>query len=310
MMEKLRRSNAELFILLDQVATDQHNQLLKHLVEQLTPYTSAPLDLLVLQSAREQLKELAEAAVELEMRGKTPDLIDFGGYTLITPLKPGYPFKILYLTRPFTNKLVLTALPTTQLRDPVALWLNMDSAQDIYTSAGFQPRTAIKGQRGPAPCLPPTITNPNELISTAILLRESLETSPTNPQATNTLLQRIAHPLEEEVGHRFFPPLQVVRSGADDLLRPENYLLRLPMVPFIATQAGGPNLALLQLETVPSWPNIWRPEEAFQTKEDRVTIIGEGINYDIPSLLSLMTDLVKALATEDKDSMEYRNPLP
>lgn len=309
MMDKLRRSHAELFNLLDQVATDQHNQLLKHLTEQLAPFTSTPPDLLVLRSAREQLNELAEAAVELEMRGKTPELIDFGGYTLVSPLKPEYPFQTLYLTRPFTNKLILTALPTAPPLDPIALWLNLASARDIVTSAGFQPHTALTGHRGLAPCLPPYITDPNELISTAILLRESLETSPTNPQTTNTLLQRISHPLEEEMGRRFFPPLLVVRSGADDLLRPENYLLRLPMVPLIATHAVGPDLTLLQLETVPSWPNTWRPEEAFKTSADRVVIIGEGIHYDIPTLLSLMTDLVMAITTKDKASEEYPGPL-
>ncbi len=308
-MEKLRRSKTDLFSLLDQLATDQHNQLLEHLIEQLSPFTSATSDLLVLRSAREQLNELAEAAVELEMRGKTPELIDFGGYTLVSSLKPGYPFKTLYLTRPFTNKLILTVLPKAQLRDPVALWLNMDSAQDFFTSKGFQPLRALKGHRGPAPCLPPSITDPKELISTAILLRESLETSHINRLATNNLLQRIPHPIEEEIGRRFYPPLQVVRSGVDDLLRPENYLLRLPMVPLIATQAGGPDLSLLQLETVPSWPTAWRPEEAFQTREERVTIIGEGINYDISTLLSLMKDLVVSLTSKDKGSMEFYNPL-
>ncbi len=125
-MDKLRRSHAELFNLLDQVATDQHNQLLKHLTEQLAPFTSAPPDLLVLRSAREQLSELAETAVELEMRGKTPELIDFGGYTLAIPMKPGFPFQILYLTRPFTNKLILSALPTAPPRESVALWLNLN----------------------------------------------------------------------------------------------------------------------------------------------------------------------------------------
>lgn len=309
MMDKLRRSHAELFNLLDQVATDQHNQLLKHLTEQLAPFTSAPPDLLVLRSAREQLNELAETAVELEMRGKTPELIDFGGYTLVSTLKPGYPFQTLYLTRPFTNKLILTALPAAPLRDPVALWLNLNPAHANLNSMGFQPHIALTGHRGLAPCLPSYITDSNELISTAILLRESLETSPTNLQTTNTLLQRISHPLEEEMGRRFFPPLQVVRSGADDLLRPENYLLRLPMVPLIATHAVGPGLTLLQLETVPSWPNTWRPEEAFKNSADRVVIIGEGIHYDIPTLLSLMKDLVMAITTKDKASEEYPDPL-
>jgi hypothetical protein len=299
----------ELFTLLDQVATDQHVRLLKHLGEQLAPYLSKQPGMLVLQSAREQLSELAEAAVELEMRGKTPDLIDFGGYTVTAPLKPSYPFDTVYLTRPFTNKLILTVFPTAQLPDPVALWLNMDSAHEVPATTGFQPKSAIRGVRGPAPCIPPTITTPNELISTAILLRESLETSPINPQTTNSLLQRITHPLEEEVGQRFFPPLQIIRSGVDDLLRPESYLVRLPMVPFIASQAGGSHLALLQLETVPSWPDSWRPEESFRTKDDRVTIIGEGINYDIPTLLALITDLVKALTTQGHGSTDYHNPL-
>ncbi len=307
-MEKLRRSKAEVFNLLDRVATDQHNQLLKHLLEQLTPHMSAPPDLVVLKSAHEQLNELAEAAVELEMRGKTPDLIDFGGYTLIAPLKAEYPFQTLYLTRPFTNKLVLTALPAAPPREPVALWLNLNPTHTGFTSTGFNPYTALTGHRGPAPCLPPYITDPTELISTAILLRESLETSSINLQTTNTLLQKISHPLEEEIGQRFFPPLQVARSGADNILRPENYLLHLPMVPLIATHAVGPDLTLLQLETVPSWPTTWVPEEAFQNSTDRVVIIGEGINYDIPVLLSLMKELVIAITKQGQGSEEYHDP--
>ena len=81
------------------------------------------------------------------------------------------------------------------------------------------------------------------------------------------------------------------------------------MVPLIATHAVGPDLTLLQLETVPSWPNTWCPEDAFKTSADRVVIIGEGIHYDIPTLLSLMTDLVMAITTEDKASEEYPGPL-
>ncbi|MFX1564224.1 MAG: hypothetical protein ACFFDP_13055, partial [Promethearchaeota archaeon] len=108
-MEILRAQNAELFNLLDKVATNQHIQLLEHLLSKIEPNMVGEPDLLVLPNAYEHIKSTAEATVDLEMRGKTPERIDFGGYTLVVHLKPDYPFDALYFTRPFTNKLKITA---------------------------------------------------------------------------------------------------------------------------------------------------------------------------------------------------------
>ncbi len=60
-------------------------------------------------NAFSRIKSHSEAAVDLEMRGKTPEPIDFGGYTLVVPLSSKNPFDTLFLTRSFSNKLKLTA---------------------------------------------------------------------------------------------------------------------------------------------------------------------------------------------------------
>jgi len=295
-MEVLRRQNPELFSLLDRVATDQHRQLLIRLLDQLKPHLKGEPTLLVMPSAMKQLRHLAEATVDLEMRGKTPEPIDFGGYTLAAPLL-GFPFDTLYLTRPLTNKLLLTALIDAPLHRPLALWLTLDPNHPPPGPEGFEPRSALMARRIRAPHLPLSVTDSDELISTSLLLRESLETTPLKPQDEEALRQEVPYPLEEEVGRRFFPPLQVIRT-ADDILRPEAHLLRLPTVPLLITYADGLQRTLIQLETVPSWPQTWRPEEAFTTPSQRVALIGEGLNYNLPTLLNLMKDLAEALTTK------------
>ncbi|MFX1564240.1 MAG: hypothetical protein ACFFDP_13135 [Promethearchaeota archaeon] len=300
MMEILREQKTELFNLLDRVATNQHIKLLEHLLSRVKPYMVGKPELLVLPNAYEHIKSTAEAAVDLEMRGKTPERIDFGGYTLVVRLGPDYPFDTLYFTRPFTNKLTVTTLVEPLPILPFSLRMILNPQNSGVGSEGFNPNLAFIIQRSPAPRLPAFVTNPTEFITTAVLLRESLETSPFNQQVEASLCQAIPFPIEKEVGKRFFPPLQVVRSGADDILLPESYLLTLPTVPLLVTHAAGPKQTLIQLETVPSWPEAWNPVAAFSTGSERVKIIGEGIDYDVSSLISLLAELAKA-ATASED---------
>lgn len=299
-METIRKQNSELFKILDRIATDQHTQLLSHLLDQLTSYTADDPHLLLMPNALDRMKSHAEAAIDLEMRGKTPDRIDFGGYTLVVPLKSKDPFDTLYLTRPFSNKLKITILTQQPPIFPIALWITLNQKHPGITPEGFNPEGAFVIYRGPAPNLPPNIKKPNDLITAAVLLRESLETRSLDPQTEATLRKIIPYSMENEIGKRFFPPLPVVRSGVDDILRPEAFLLRLPSVPLIITHAAGLNKTLIQVETVPSWPKMWQPEEAFAKATDRYVTIGEGINYNIITLLTLIRDLAEATtASED-----------
>ncbi|MFW9830737.1 MAG: hypothetical protein ACFFD8_03085 [Candidatus Thorarchaeota archaeon] len=299
-MESLRKQESELFTLLDRVATDQHTQLLSSLLNQLKPYSKGKPHLLLMPNALERVRTHSEASVDLEMRGKTPEPIDFGGYTLVVPLSSKDPFGTLYLTRPFSNKLKLTAFTKQPLIFPFALWLTLNPNHPGITPEGFNPIGAFNVHRGPAPTLPINVMKPNDLITATVLLRESLETRSINHRDIATLEQMIPYPIEREVGKRFFPPLQVVRSGMDDILRPESYLLRLPIVPLIVTHADGPRQTLIQLETVPAWPSNWHPETGFTNESQRFVTIGEGTNYDLFTLLTLMRDLAEATtATED-----------
>ncbi|MFX1577176.1 MAG: hypothetical protein ACFFCF_08365 [Promethearchaeota archaeon] len=299
-METLRKQEPELFNLLDQVATDQHNQLLSSMINQLQPYSKGTPQLLLMPNAFERIKSHSEAAVDLEMRGKTPELIDFGGYTLVVPLTSKNPFDTLYLTRPFSNKLKLTVFTDQPPIFPFALWLTLNPAHPGITPDGFNPKGAFNAYRGPAPTLPVNVTKPNDLITASVLLRESLETRSINKQDKTALEQLIPFPVEREVGKRFFPPLQVVQSGIDDILRPEMYLLRLPTVPLIVTHAEGIKQTVIQIETVPTWPSDWRPENAFANTTQRYVTIGEGLDYDIFTLMTLMRDLAEATtASED-----------
>lgn len=299
-MESLRKQEPKLFALLDRVATDQHTQLLTSLLNQLKPYAKGKPHLLLMPNAFERIKAHSEAAIDLEMRGKTPEPIDFGGYTLMVPLSSKDPFDTLYLTRPFSNKLKLTIFTQQPPILPFALWLTLNPTHPGITPEGFNPEGAFNVFRGPAPTLPGNVTKPNDLITASILLRESLETRSLNKRDITTLEQLIPFPIEREVGKRFFPPLQVVRSGIDDILRPESFLLRLPAVPLITTYADGLKQTIIQIETVPDWPSDWRPETAFTSESQRYVTIGEGINYDIFSLMTLMRDFAEATtAAED-----------
>ena len=299
-MESLRKQEPKLFTLLDRVATDQHNQLLTSLLDQLKSYTKEKPHLLLMPNAFERIKTHSEAAVDLEMRGKTPEPIDFGGYTLVVPLSSKDPFDALYLTRPFSNKLKLTVFTEQPPILPFALWLTLNPAHPGITPDGFNPEGAFNAYRGPAPTLPVNITKPNDLITASVLLRESLETRSLNKRDVATLEQLIPFPIEREVGKRFFPPLQVVRSGIDDILRPESYLLRLPTVPLIATYADGLKQTMIQIETVPKWPTNWQPQTAFRSESQRFVTIGEGVDYDIFTLMMLLRDLAEATtAAED-----------
>lgn len=299
-METLRKQNSELFKILDRIATDQHTQLLSHLLDHLASYTADDPHLLLMPNALDRMKSHAEAAIDLEMRGKTPDRIDFGGYTLVVTLKSKDPFDTLYLTRPFSNKLKITILTQQPPIFPIALWITLNQKHPGITPEGFNPEGAFVIYRGPAPNLPPNIKKPNDLITAAVLLRESLETRSLDPQTEATLRKIIPYAIENEIGKRVFPPLQVVRSGVDDILRPEAFLLRLPIVPLIITHAAGLNKTLIQVETVPSWPKMWQPEVAFAKTTDRYVTIGEGIDYDIFTLLTLIRDLAEATtAPED-----------
>jgi hypothetical protein len=299
-MESLRSQEPKLFALLDRVATIQHTQLLSSLLDQLQPYAKGTPHLLLMPNAFERIKTHAEAAVDLEMRGKTPEPIDFGGYTLVVPLSSKDPFDTLYLTRPFSNKLKLTIFTEQPPILPFALWLTLNLAHPGITPNGFNPQGAFNAFRGPAPTLPANVTKPNNLITASVLLRESLETRSLSKRDVTTLEQLIPFPIEREVGKRFFPPLQVVRSGIDDILRPESFLLRLPTVPLIVTYADGLKQTIIQIETVPSWPSDWQPEKAFVSESQRFVTIGEGINYDIFTLMMLMRDLAEATtAAED-----------
>lgn len=299
-MESLRKQNPELFTLLDRVATTQHIELLTSLLNQLESYSSGEPKLLLMPNAFSRVKESSETAVDMEMRGKTPEPIDFGGFTLVVPLSSKDPFDTLYFTRPYSNKLKITAFSQEPPIFPFALWLTLNPSHPGITPEGFNPNGAFDIHRGPAPKLPATVTKPNDLITTAILLRESLETRALHPQDEATLRQLITYPLEHEVGKRFFPPLQVVRSGSDDILRPETFLLRLPAVPLIVTQVAGDNQTMIQLETVPAWPVDWQPETAFTNESQRFVTIGEGTNFDVFALLNLMRDIAEATtATED-----------
>jgi hypothetical protein len=57
---------------------------------------------------------------------------------------------------------------------------------------------------------------------------------------------------------------------------------------------------MIQIETVPRWPSDWHPETAFTSESQRLVTIGEGINYDIFTLMTLMRDLAEATtASED-----------
>ncbi len=299
-MESLRKQNTELFTLLDRVATTQHTELLTSLLDQLESYSSGEPKLLLMPNAFSRVKESSEAAVDMEMRGKTPEPIDFGGFTLVVQLSSKDPFDTLYLTRPFSNKLKITAFSQEPPIFPFALWLTLNPSHPGITPEGFNPNGAFDIHRGPAPKLPANVTKPNDLITTAVLLRESLETRALHPQDEATLRQLITYPLEREVSKRFFPPLQVVRSGSDDILRPETFLLRLPTVPLIVTQVAGDNQTMIQLETVPTWPTDWKPENAFTSENQRFVTIGEGTNFDVFTLLTLMRDIAEATtATED-----------
>jgi hypothetical protein len=299
-METLRKQEPELFALLDRVATDQHNQLFTSLLEQLKPYAKGKPSLLLMPNAYERVKAYSEAAIDLEMRGKTPEPIDFGGYTLVVSLSSKDPFDTLYLTRPFSNKLKLTIFTQQPPILPFALWLTLNPAHPGITPEGFNPDSAFNAFRGPAPTLPANITKPNDLITASVLLRESLETRSLSKRDVTTLEQLIPFPIEREVGKRFFPPLQVVRSGIDDILRPESFLLHLPIVPLITTYTDGLKQTIIQIETVPAWPSDWHPETAFTSESQRYVTIGEGINYDIFSLMTLMRDLAEATtAAED-----------
>ncbi|MFX1491457.1 MAG: hypothetical protein ACFFBU_04300 [Promethearchaeota archaeon] len=299
-MEHLRKDNSELFMLLDRVATPQHNQLLTSLLKQLEPYSTGKPELLLMPNAFDRIKDYSEAAIDMEMRGKTPEPIDFGGYTLVVTLSSKDPFDTLFLTRPFSNKLKLTVFTEQPPIFPFALWLTLNKSHPGITPEGFNLEGAFDIHRGPAPTLPKNITKPNDLITAAVLLRESLETRSLHPQDEARLRQIITFPIENEVGKRFFPPLQVVRSGVDDILRPESYLLRVPTVPLLVTYAAGLKQTMIQLETVPSWPISWSPELAFTNEAERFVTIGEGIDYDLYTLMSLMRDLAKVTtASED-----------
>jgi hypothetical protein len=299
-MEHLRKQNIELFSLLDRVATKQHTELLSSLLTQLEPYSSGEPELLLMPNAFSRVKEYSEASVDMEMRGKTPERMDFGGYTLVVTLSSKDPFDTLYLTRPFSDKLKITAFSREPPIFPFALWLTLDPSHPGITPEGFNPYDAFITHRGPAHVLPAHITKPNDLITGAVLLRESLETRSLNRRDEATLRQLISFPVEREVGKRFFPPLQVVRSGSDDLLRPETFLLRLPTVPLLVTQVAATNQTMIQLETVPSWPTDWLPETAFTSESQQYVTIGEGTNYDIFALLTLIRDIAEATtATED-----------
>jgi hypothetical protein len=299
-METLRKHNQRLFALLDRVATSQHEQLLSSLLEQLTPFAEASPQLHLMPNAYERIESHAEATVDLEMRGKTPEPLDFAGYTLVVNLSRKEPFDTLYLTRPFSNKLKLTAFTVQPPIFPFAIWLTLNPAHPGITPEGFNPDGAFLVSRGPAPTLPAHLTDPNDLITAGVLLRESLETRTLDAQTEATLRQIIPFPIEREVGRRFFPPLQVIRSGVDDILRPESFLLRLPTVPLLVTHAVGLNRTMIQLETVPSWPSNWRPEKAFTSETQRYVTIGEGTNYDVFSLLTLMRDITEiTTAAED-----------
>jgi hypothetical protein len=299
-MEHLRKDNSELFKLLDQVATTQHTQLLTSFLTQLEPYSTGKPELLLMPKAFDRVKTYSEATIDMEMRGKTPETIDFGGYTLVVHLSSKDPFDTLFLTRPFSNKLKLTVFTKQPPIFPFALWLTLNPNHPGLTPQGFNPHGAFNIQRGPAPTLPENITKPNNLITAAVLLRESLETRSLHPKDEARLRQIITFPIENEVGTRFFPPLQVVRTGVDDILRPESYLLRHPIIPLLITYAAGIKHTMIQLETVPSWPPNWTPELAFTHKDERYVTIGEGIDYDIVTLLTLMRDLAQATtASED-----------
>jgi hypothetical protein len=299
-MQSLRKQKPELFTLLDRIATDQHTRLLSSLIAQLKPYAKGNPHLLLIPNALKQLRAYSEAAVDLEMRGKTPDLIDFGGYTLVVPLTSHDPFDTIYLTRPFSNKLKLTVFTKQPPIFPFALWLALNPSHPGITSEGFNPHGAFNAYRGPAPTIPTNVTKPNDLITALVLLRESLETRSLSSRDITTLSQLIPFPIEREIGKRFFPPIQVIRSGIDDILRPESYLLRLPIVPLIVTQAEGLKQTMIQIETVPSWPSDWHPETAFTSESQRYVTIGEGIDYDVFALMTLMRDLAEATtASED-----------
>ncbi len=299
-METLRKQESELFTLLDRGATDQHNQLISSLLDQLKPYIKGKPVLLLMPNAFERVRTHSETAVDLEMRGKTPELIDFGGYTLVVPLSSKDLFQKIYLTRPFSNKLKITIFIDQLPLFPFALWLTLNPNHPGITPEGFNPEGALNIHRGPAPTLPANITKPNDLITASVLLRESLETRSVSPREVSTLEQLIPFPIEREVGKRFFPPLQVVRSGIDDILRPESYLLRLPTVPLIVTYADGLKQTIIQLETVPNWPSEWLPETAFKNEAQRFVTLGEGIDYNIFTLMTLMRDLAEATtASED-----------
>ena len=299
-METLRKQEPELFVLLDRFATTQHTQLLTSLLKQLKPYSKGKPTLLLMPNAYERVRKHSELAVDLEMRGKTSEPIDFGGYTLVVPLSSKDPFDTLYLTRPFSNKLKLTIFTHQPPILPFALWLTLNPSHPGITPEGFNPDGAFNAFRGPAPTLPANISKPNDLITASVLLRESLETRSLTKRDVTTLEQLIPFPIEREVGRRFFPPLQVVRSGIDDILRPESFLLRLPSVPLLTTYADGIKQTIIQIETVPAWPSDWRPENAFISESQRYVTIGEGINYDIFTLMTLMRDLAEATtASED-----------
>ena len=299
-MEILRKQNKALFSLLDRVATPQHERLLSSLLDQLAPFSEGAPELHLMPNAHERMKSHAEAAVDLEMRGKTPEPLDFGGYTLVVNLSNKEPIDTLYLTRPFSNKLKLTAFTVQPPIFPFAIWLTLNPAHPGITLEGFNPEGAFLLSRGPAPTLPVHFTESNDLITAGVLLRESLETRTLDSQTEATINQLIPFPIEREVGKRFFPPLQVIRSGVDDILRPESYLLRLPTVPLLVTHALGLNRTMIQLETVPSWPANWRPEKAFTSENQRYVTIGEGTNYDVFTLLTLMRDIAEiTTAAED-----------
>lgn len=299
-METLRKHNKELFALLDRVATSQHEELLSSLLRQLAPFAEGAPELHLMPNAYERMKSHSEATVDLEMRGKTPEPLDFGGYTLVVRLATKETFDKLYLTRPFSNKLKLTIFVKQPTIFPFAIWLFLNPSHPGITLEGFKPEDAFLISRGPAPILPSHFKDPNDLITAGVLLRESLETRTLDTQTEATLHQIIPFPVEREVGKRFFPPLQVIRSGVDDILRPESYLLRLPIVPLLVTYAVGLNQTMIQLETVPSWPTNWNPEKAFTSETQRYVTIGEGTNYDVFTLLTLMRDLAGiTTATED-----------
>ena len=167
-METLRKNNKALFALLDRVATSQHEQLLSSFLEQLTPYTKSTPKLHLMPNAFERMKAHAEAVVDLEMRGKTPEPLDFGGYTLVVKLTTDEPFNTLYLTRPFSNKLKLTAFTAQPPIFPFALWITLNPTHPGITPEGFNPQGAFAVFRGPAPTLLGHLTNPNDLITAGV----------------------------------------------------------------------------------------------------------------------------------------------